>query len=237
MTERGFPKMAETLRAKAVILRRTNYGEADRILTILTRDYGIVSVMARGVRKEKSRLAGGIELFAICDLALVKSSEKTGDMWTLTGSKLNTFFAQIMTDYEKLQFGYEAIKLVASAAAQVSEPDFYDLLIDTFRALNDTNISLHITQTWFYVQLAKLAGHEVNVATDNHGMKLVEDARYNFDTHEQVFVFHESGRYDENTIKLLRVMTSNPPAVVAKIANAEALLDDCLWIAKIVAKV
>ena len=54
----------KTIRTKAIVIRRTNYGEADRILQLLTPDYGKVSVMARGVRREKSKLAGGIELFA-----------------------------------------------------------------------------------------------------------------------------------------------------------------------------
>ena len=229
--------MSQNLRVSAIVLRRVNYGEADRILTVLTRENGILSVIARGVRREKSRLAGGIELFAICDLALAKSDKNAGEIWTLTGSKLNKFFAQIMADYDKLQFGYEAIKQVAKAADQIDAPEFFGLLRETFAALNEPKITLKITESWFYLALAKLLGNELNMATDDHGMKLVEDARYDFDTHEQVFVFNETGKYDAQTIKLLRVLTSNPPAVVAKIANVADLLDDCLWLAKIVAKV
>ena len=59
----------KTYRTQAVVLRRTNYGEADRILQLLTPD-GRRSVMARGVRKEKSKLAGGIELFAVSDVVI-----------------------------------------------------------------------------------------------------------------------------------------------------------------------
>jgi DNA repair protein RecO (recombination protein O) len=229
--------MTKNLRVSAIILRRVNYGEADRIITVLTRENGILSVRARGVRREKSRLAGGIELFAVCDLSLVKSAQNTGEMWTLAGASLNKFFAQIMTDYDKLQFGYEAIKLVAKSAEQIDAPEFYELLTGVFVALDDMKIDLRISEIWFYLQLAKLLGNELNVATDASGMKLVEDARYNFDSHEQVFSFSETGRYDARTIKLLRVLTSNRPDVVAKIADTEDLLDDCLWIARVVAKV
>lgn len=59
----------KTVRSQAIVLRRTNYGEADRILQLLTPD-GRRSVMARGVRKEKSKLAGGIELFAVSDVVI-----------------------------------------------------------------------------------------------------------------------------------------------------------------------
>ena len=47
------------LKTKAIVLKRTDYGEADRILQLLTPD-GKRSVIARGARKEKSKLAGGI---------------------------------------------------------------------------------------------------------------------------------------------------------------------------------
>ena len=84
--------MSQTIRTKAIVLRRTNYGEADRIIQIITPDSGRLSVMARGVRREKSRLAGGIELFAVCDLVLTRGTKSTSDLWTLTGARLGTFF-------------------------------------------------------------------------------------------------------------------------------------------------
>jgi len=226
--------MSQSLRTKAIVLRRTNYGEADRILQIITPDHGRLSVIARSVRKEKSRLAGGIELFAICDIVMHVGK---GDIATLTGSKLNKFFAQIITDYDRLQFGYEVLKQVAKASETIDEPDFYTLLAESLEALNNLKINLKIIQTWFFLRLAELLGNGLNTATDVSGMKLVEDANYNFDPGEQVFVFSENGRYDARHIKLLRVMMSNPPQIVAKIAGANEIIDDCLRLSQIVAKV
>ena len=229
--------MSQNLRVSAIVLRRTNYGEADRILTVLTRENGILSIIARGARKEKSRLASGIELFAICDFSLVKSAQNTGEIWTLTGAKMNKFFAQIMTDYDKLQFGYDAIKQVTKVSEQINAPEFYELLASTFAALDNTKVELKITKAWFYLQIARLLGNELNIMTDDHGMRLVEDAHYDFDTHEQIFAFNEAGKYDARMIKFLRILISNPPAVVAKFTDVDDLLDDCLWIAQAVAKV
>ncbi|HEX2615498.1 MAG TPA: DNA repair protein RecO, partial [Nitrososphaera sp.] len=55
-------------RSDALVISRTNFGEADRILTFLTPNHGKVRGIAKGVRKPKSKLAGGIELFSVCDL-------------------------------------------------------------------------------------------------------------------------------------------------------------------------
>ena len=49
-------------RTEAIILRRTNYGEADRVISLITPDRGKISGIAKGVRKPKSKLAGGLEL-------------------------------------------------------------------------------------------------------------------------------------------------------------------------------
>jgi len=51
-----------------LVLSRTDFGEADRIITVLTPDHGKLRLMAKGVRRMKSKLAGGIDLFTVSDL-------------------------------------------------------------------------------------------------------------------------------------------------------------------------
>ena len=80
--------MPSDLRTRAVVLRRTNYGESDRILNFLT-PTGKVSALARGVRKEKSRLAGGIELFTVSDVVI---HQGRGSLGTLTSAKMLNFY-------------------------------------------------------------------------------------------------------------------------------------------------
>lgn len=226
--------MSKSLRTDAIVLRRTNYGEADRIIQVITPDDGKISIIARGVRKEKSRLAGGIELFAVCDLVLHIGN---GDLATLTGAKTKIIYDKIILDYNRLQFAYEAIKQISKASEMLAEPDFYELLNNTLSALNEAKIKLRIIQTWFYLRLSKLLGNELNTATDNNGMKLVEDINYRFDKDEQVFIFDEQGNYSSEHIKILRLMIHNPPEVIAKINEIDEYIDDCLQIAQIVAKI
>jgi DNA repair protein RecO (recombination protein O) len=203
-------------------------------LNVITPDYGQLSVMARSVRKEKSRLAGGIELFAVCDIVL---HEGRGEVATLTGAKMKVFYDKIMTDYSRMQFAYEAIKQISTASKMVNEPEFYELLRDCLEALNNTAINLRIIETWFYLHLAKLLGNELNILTDSSGMKLVEDAQYNFDVNDQVFTFAENGRYGSSHIKLLRVIANNPSHIIARVIGVDEIIDDCYRLAQIVAKI
>ncbi|MEP7105921.1 MAG: DNA repair protein RecO, partial [Chloroflexota bacterium] len=59
-----------TYRERAVILRKLDYGEADRIYTLLTAEHGKVPAIAKGVRRSASRLAPALELFAHVDVQL-----------------------------------------------------------------------------------------------------------------------------------------------------------------------
>lgn len=217
------------IRTKAIVLRRTNYAEADRILQLLTPDHGKLSVIAKGVRREKSKLAGGIELFAICDVSIIPGK---GDMGTLTSSRLDTFYGHIMEEYDRLQLGYEAIKQVNQAAEVVSDPAFFELLATTFASLDDHEINEKVTAAWFWLQLAILLGVGLNLATDENGMKLVEESRYNFSEDSMSFIYHEQGRFTTEHIKLLRLLSAQPPQVAQHVQGVDTLIGECLWLAE-----
>lgn len=216
------------IKSKAIVLRRTNYGEADRILQLLTPEHGKVSVIAKGARREKSKLAGGIELFALCDVTFLPGK---GEMGTLTGARLDTFFAHILDSYDRLQLGYEAVKQVSKVADTVDEPAFFELLKVTFASLNETDIDEKIVEAWFWLQLAILMGVGMNLSTDINGMKLVEESRYNFEESESAFVYSENGRFTTEHIKLLRLLSAQPPRVAQQVKGVEELIVDCAWLA------
>ncbi len=63
---------ARAYATEAIVIRRDDYGEADRLITLLTPDYGKLRVLAKGARKPTSRKAGHIELFTRTRLLLAK---------------------------------------------------------------------------------------------------------------------------------------------------------------------
>lgn len=219
----------KTIRTKAIVLRRTNYGEADRIVQLITPDYGKLSVMAKGVRREKSKLAGGIELFSRCDITFATGKSEIA---TLTGARSEAFYQKILADYDRLQFGYEVIKQIAKAADMLDEPAFFELLDQSFAALNDIVTDLRLVKAWFWLQLAVLMGQGLNLATDSNGMKLVEDAQYEFNQGDQVFVYHENGRFTSDHIKTLRLLSAQSPKIAGQVKGITTLIDDCLWLAE-----
>jgi len=219
------------IRTKAIVLRRTNYGEADRILHVITPEHGTIGVMAKGVRREKSKLAGGIELFSVIEITLQPGK---GNLTTLTSARLDTFFTHIIADYDRLQFGYFVLKDIGKAAEIVHEPVFYTLCERALRALNNQKVPLDIIDCWYRLQMAILLGVGLNLAVDSEGESLREDVNYRFDVGESAFRPLNNGPITADHIKLLRLMSAQNPEVVAQVKGVRELLAECVAVARAV---
>ncbi len=220
--------MTKSIRTKAIVLRRTNYGEADRILQFLTPE-GRYSALARGVRREKSRLAGGIELFAISDIVITQGK---GELGIVTSARLVTFFGRILEDYDKLQFAYEVVKQVARASEMIDEPEWFEVLSEVLAALDSKSVSLRLTETWFYLRYADLLGHGLNLRHDVAGESLSAEKRYAYDVSEQGLRESASGDITVDHIKLLRLIAIKPLSVLNVVGGIEPILPVSLLTAR-----
>ena len=217
-----------TTTTRAIVLRRTNYGEADRVLQLLTPE-GRRSVMARGVRKQKSKLAGGIELFAVCDVVL---GEGKGDLGVLTSSRLVHFYRHIIEDYDRLQFGYFVIQQVTKGSENVDEPEWYDLMSEVLMGLDANSIPIQLTQTWFYLRYAGLLGHQLNLEIDTEGERLDPERTYRYDIGEQGLREAPNGDITGDHIKLLRLLSTRSIKILAQIGGIGEILPACLEVSR-----
>ena len=124
---------------QGIVLSRTDYGEADRILTFLTAERGKIKALAKGVRKSKSKLAGGIELFSVSDLTLILGR---GEINTLISSRLARHYGNIVKDLERTKAAYEMMRAVNRATEDGPERTYFELLDKALAALDDQKIPL-----------------------------------------------------------------------------------------------
>lgn len=204
------------LTTEAIILSRTDYGEADRILTLLTPDYGKLRVLAKGVRRVKSKLAGGIELFSVSRIAFVKGR---GEMGTLVSTRLEKHYGNIVQDLDRTMKGYDLIKRLNTMTEDDVESGYFSLLREVFESLNNAQVPLPIIDIWFGMQLLTISGHTPDLQHDTMGKDLQPDMYYAFDIDAMCFVASpDNGQFGANHIKLLRLTTHvSTPAVLAKV--------------------
>jgi DNA repair protein RecO len=207
---------------QGIILTRTDFGEADRILTFITPDHGKVKAMAKGVRKAKAKLAGALELFSISEITIVNGR---GEIDTLISARLVRHFGNIVKDIERTNTAYELMRTLNKATEEKTEEAYFTLLDKALAGLDDTKINAEITDLWFRMQLLKITGHTPNLKTDESGKKLPESKKYNFDYDKMRLTFSEKGDIDSKSIMFLRVaLAAESPRVLGRVEAAEELL-------------
>lgn len=216
------------VRTRAIVLRRTNYGEADRVLQLITPE-GKIGVMAKGVRRERSKLAGGIELFAISDVVI---NQGRGELGILTSARLVQFYRHILEDYDCMQFAYEAMKHISRASEMVDEPEWYDVLSEVLMALDAPTIPLQLTQTWFYLRYGQLLGDELNLRSDVDGQSLDPEKRYMYDVSEKGLRVALQGELTSDHIKFLRLVGVKSIKTLVQIGGLESILGDSFLVVR-----
>ena len=217
----------KTETTEAIVLRRTNYGEADRIVQISTPN-GKRAVMARGVRRPKSKLAGGIELLSLSEVVI---RHGRGDLATLVQARMSQFYCNILANYDRLQFAYEALKLVARASETVDEPDWFFVLKQTISALDDDGNNFATIKTWFYLQYSKLLGDELSLWRDTNGDEIKSGTNYQYDIAQKGLVENKTGLIGENHIKFLRVLQTQPLKAALMVGGVQKYVAECANVA------
>ncbi len=214
---------------RGIILSRTDFGEADRIITFLTTDHGKVKAIAKGVRKAKAKLAGSIELFSVADITLILGRR---DIDTLISARLVKHYGNIVKDAKRTNPAYELIRLINKNTEEKPEPSYFELLDKSLQALDDLKIDTATTELWFELHLLKLSGHAPNLQTTSDGQKLVPDKKYDFDMGRMCFVDSGSGIFDSAAIKLLRLgVLADSPKLLSRVKDASQVETKCLRLA------
>jgi DNA repair protein RecO (recombination protein O) len=146
--------MGATYNDSGIILRRTDFRDADRILTILTRHHGKISAMARGLRKPTAKLAAHVDLFAVSELSFA------------TGYAMPILTGAVRHPDSYFENGLEAMAYAALLAEIVdrstesSTPvsDLYDLLAAALQDLAHAPVRRPYS-CWHLYRLLRWMGH------------------------------------------------------------------------------
>lgn len=223
------------LRTRALVLRRTNYSEADRILNLIT-PVGKISVMAKGIRKPKAKLAGAVEMFTLTEVNVHFGKSGANGLATLTGAKMVRFYGEILKDFNRMEMATDFLKRISRASEMVDSHEHFEILDSSLFALND-GVSLNLTEAWFDLRLARAMGEQINLITDVNGEKLKPDSRYVWDFNEMAFFENARGNCDANFIKFLRLMWTADLATVRRVKKLNEYVEEAAKIAQALNKV
>ena len=145
--------MAIYYRTKGYVIGKTNLREADQLFTIYTKDYGKISVLARSIRKIKSKLRSGIDIFYLSEIEFIKGKNYK----TLTDTKI----------IDKNQDDFAVKMKIAEVLDQLikapeKDDKIFNLLADSFNNCTKSDL-VQMVYHYFFWNLLNFLGYQINL--------------------------------------------------------------------------
>lgn len=144
--------MSQKYKATGIILKGSSIKESDRLVTVLTAEYGLIRAVAPGAKKHKSRLRGRTELFVINELLIIKGRSldkiiQADTLYTYPG---------LSRDLGKLASAqYLAELSLFLAVAEQPQPELYEILNEHLRRIeafnSDESVYPYLAQAVFHL--------------------------------------------------------------------------------------
>jgi len=145
---------SRTYRAEAIVLRTVDFGEADRILVLFSRHFGKLHVVAKGIRRATSRMAGHAEPLTHATYQLARGRE----LDVLTGAETRAVYASIRDDLLRIAAGWYVAELTDRFTVEhAPSAPLFDLLETALRHL-DAGHAPGLVCRWFDLHLLDRSG-------------------------------------------------------------------------------
>ena len=126
-------KRERSFRAEAVVLRHSDWGESDRMLTLYTRQMGKVRAIAKGVRKVRSRKSGHLEPFTRVNLQLARGR----DLFIVTQAEAVDTYLGLRDNLVRVGYASYIVELLDRFTYDEDEnPSLFRLLTDSLMRLD-----------------------------------------------------------------------------------------------------
>ncbi|OGY14110.1 MAG: DNA repair protein RecO [Candidatus Blackburnbacteria bacterium RIFCSPLOWO2_02_FULL_44_9] len=123
-----------TYSTEGIILKRRNWGEADKILTIFSKNHGKIRVVGKGVRRPTSRKRGSLELFSYTHIMLANGRS----LDIITDAEIKESFDSWREDLVKVGVAYHLCEIVDRLTAEQQEnKEVFNLLLASLRSLEN----------------------------------------------------------------------------------------------------
>ncbi|TAK88800.1 DNA repair protein RecO [Patescibacteria group bacterium] len=210
---------------KGIIIGRHNFGEADRIIVLITPERGVIRAVAKGVRRIKSKLAGHLELFSESDLMLTEGR----NLDIITSARLQSHL-KIGDNYDAMRLAYLVAEMTNRLSGEGEHPALFDLMHDTLKEIPANPDT--VTELWFKLRLLDQLGYrpELDGCVVCHGAK--SHRNYGLSVEHGGIIGDGCGSINlpltQDQIKLWRLMLANPLSSIRRIEAVSDLAVDSM---------
>lgn len=147
--------MNASLTTPAIVIRRADWRDYDRMVTLFTPMYGRIDAVARGCRRPKSQLMNAAEPFSAGEYQLIR----TKDRYTIVQCRISDSYYELRMDYDRLTHGVYWLKLLEEVVVQ-DEPnaELFDMTLKALAYLTHSEIVPSLLTAMFEMQLWRITG-------------------------------------------------------------------------------
>lgn len=197
-------------RVRGLVLKRFNFGEADRFIWLLTKNRGLLQVKARSIRKIKAKLKAPLELFMLSDIDLAKGRS----LDTVTGASIVEPYNRIRQDLKLTSKAFYFSEYLINFLTENESTGAYQLAIDSMDRLNKNNKKDKFIVLSFIIKLFEITGFSPELDDCLNCGNKISTGKIGFDYQAGGLVCSACQSaslidVDERTIKLLRFIRQN----------------------------
>lgn len=152
------------VKTQAVVLQARKFRESSRIVTLYTREYGKIGVMARGVVRPKSKYGPSLQPMSYITVVIYRKEGR--DLQNLSVAEPIERFGLLTSSLERMTAGMAIVEIVNAAMHDEdrNEP-LFDALVMGLELLNREDVDASIVHPWFLIQLATQLGYAIRTDT------------------------------------------------------------------------
>ncbi len=148
-------------KTEAIVLRSQKQGETSKILTLYTRAFGKIKLIAKGARSIKSRFGGCLELLSYISIVFYRKENR--ELQFLSQAEIIETFPRIFQDLDKTALAMAACELVNQLeVGEAPHPALFRLLLETLRGINKAGDKPINTLRAFQVRILNILGLKAN---------------------------------------------------------------------------
>lgn len=149
-----------TIKVKGIILSENNMGDYDKMLTMLTPNFGKISCVAKGARRPQSALLAGTQLFCFGDYLLYRGTST----YHINSCEPIEIFYKLRTDLDKLEVAININKIVSEVSNENENSyNILQLYLNTLYVISETEKNLELIESIFKLRLLSLIGYKPRI--------------------------------------------------------------------------
>ncbi len=196
-------------RTRGFIVKKADSGETNCLFSVYTKDFGRLELLARSVRKIKSKLRSGLDIFYLSEIEFIQGKAYK----TLTDAILIKKFENIRKDLKKLKIAYQIFEIFDNLVrGQEPDEEIWQLLKETLERLDKLEAAgqnkLKIIYYYFFWNILSLLGYRPELYHCSFCQEKISSGEIFFDLKNGGLICSQCGKKEkkENLIEVSREM-------------------------------